>query len=224
MTPIVHAPTKPPSERRTNGRIPPAPPRYGGDGDGDREPGPRGLDNLRLAVLFFMGAEAMFFGALISALLVLRLGMAAWPPPLEPRLPVAVTGVNTLVLLASSLTLRTAGRARRAGDDRRHLRWLSATAALGALFLVVQGYEWIRMIGYGLSLNSGIYGTTFFALIGFHGMHVLAALIWLSATTALVARGRFGEGRSAAPVQACAMFWHFVVGVWPVLYFAVYLI
>lgn len=224
MTPIVQAPSRPPSERRTNGRIPPPPPRYGGDGDGEREPGPRrGFDNLRLAVLFFMGAEAMFFGALISALLVLRLGMAAWPPPLEPRLPVTVTGLNTLVLLASSFTLRTAGRARRVGDHRRHVRWLTATGALGALFLLVQGYEWIRMIGYGLTLSSGIYGTTFFALIGFHGMHVLAALIWLIATTALVARGRFGEGRSA-PVQACAMFWHFVVGVWPVLYFTVYLI
>ena len=82
MTPVVHAPPRPPSERRTNGRIPPAPPDFGGDGDDDREHGPRrGLDNLRLAVLFFMGAEAMFFGALISALLVLRLGMAAWPPP-----------------------------------------------------------------------------------------------------------------------------------------------
>src|SRR5437660_1615251 len=114
MTPRVHAPPRPPSERRTNGRIPPAPPDFGGDGDDDREHGlRRGLDNLRLAVLFFMGAEAMFFGALISALLVLRLGMAAWPPPLEPRLPIAVTGLNTLVLLASSVTLVTAGRASR---------------------------------------------------------------------------------------------------------------
>src|SRR5205809_929669 len=143
MTPALQAPPRPPAERRTNGRLPPAPPDFGDDGDGEGEHGPRrGLDNLRLAVLFFMGAEAMFFGALISALLVLRLGMAAWPPPPEPRLPIAVTGPNTPVLLV---------------------------------------------------------------------------------TTALVARGRFGEGRSA-PVQACAMFWHFVVGVWPVLYFTVYLI
>ena len=224
MSPTLQAPPRPPSERRTNGRIPPAPPDYGDGGDDERDPGPRrGLDNLRLAVLFIMGAEAMFFGALISALLVLRLGMAAWPPPLEPRLPIAVTGVNTLVLLASSVTLVTAGRARRRREHARHVRWLRATAALGMLFLVVQGYEWIRLIGYGLSLASGIYGTTFFALIGFHGLHVLAALVWLLVTTALVAHGRLREGRSA-PVQACAMFWHFVVGVWPVLYFTVYLI
>src|SRR5439155_155700 len=120
MTPALQAPPRPPAERRTNGRLPPAPPDFGDDGDGEGEHGPRrGLDNLRLAVLFFMGAEAMFFGALISALLVLRLGMAAWPPPLEPRLPIAITGLNTLVLLASSVTLVTAGRARRRGGPSR---------------------------------------------------------------------------------------------------------
>ena len=81
----------------------------------------------------------------------------------------------------------------------------------------------VSLIGDGLGLASGIYGTTFFALIGFHGLHVFAALTWLVATTALVARGRFTEGR-IAPLQACAMFWHFVVGVWPVLYVTVYLI
>src|SRR2546423_11634180 len=137
MTPVVHAPPRPPSERRTNGRIPPAPPDFGGDGDDDREHGPRrGLDNLRLAVLFVMGAEAMFFGALISALLVLRLGMAAWPPPLEPRLPIPITGLNTPVLLASSVTLVAAGRARRRRDHAGHGRWLRATPALGPLFLL----------------------------------------------------------------------------------------
>src|SRR5256884_235872 len=143
MTPVVHAPPRPPSERRTNGRIPPAPPDFGGDGDDDREHGPRrGLDNLRLAVLFFMGAEAMFFGALISALLVLRLGMAAWPPPLEPRLPIAVTGLNTLVLLASSVTLVTAGPARRPGGPPRHPRRALGAAALRARFLAPRGAEW----------------------------------------------------------------------------------
>src|SRR5438034_7956441 len=133
MTPALQAPPRPPAERRTNGRLPPAPPDFGDDGDGEGEHGPRrGLDNLRLAILVFMGAEAMFFGALVSALLVLRLGMAVWPPPLEPRLPIAVTGLNTLVLLASSLTLVAAGRARHRDDRPRLVRLLAATAGLGA--------------------------------------------------------------------------------------------
>jgi heme/copper-type cytochrome/quinol oxidase subunit 3 len=224
MAPSLDAPPRPPTERRTNGRLPPAPPRFGDDGEGERDPERRrGLDNLRLAILVFMGAEAMFFGALVSALLVLRLGMAVWPPPLEPRLPIAVTGLNTLVLLASSVTLVAAGRARHRGDRPRLVRLLAATAGLGAVFLVVQGYEWVRLIRFGLTLSSGVYGSTFYSLIGTHGLHVLAALVWLGVTTALVARGRFGEGRWA-PLQACTMFWHFVVGLWPVLYVAVYLL
>src|SRR2546426_6689184 len=176
MTPALQAPPRPPAERRTNGRLPPAPPDFGDDGDGEGEHGPRrGLDNLGLAVLFFMGAEAMFFGALISALLVLRLGMAAWPPPLEPRLPIAVTGLNTLVLLASSVTLVTAGRAPRRGEPPPHVRWLWGTAAPRALFLAVPGDEWVRLIGFGPTLASGGFGPTVFALIRLPGPHVLAA-------------------------------------------------
>jgi heme/copper-type cytochrome/quinol oxidase subunit 3 len=224
VTPTLETRPRPPAERRINGRVPPPPPPFGGDGDGERAHGPRrGLDNLRLAILFFMGAEVMFFGALISGLLVVRLGTAVWPPPLEPRLPVAVTGLNTLVLLASSATLVLAGRALRRGDHARLLRGLTATAALGVLFLAIQGYEWVRLIGFGLTLGSGIYGSTFYVLIGTHGVHVLGALVWLLVMTALVARGRF-VGERPAVVQACAMYWHFVVGVWPVLYVTVYLV
>src|SRR5256712_5278061 len=150
MTPALQAPPRPPAERRTNCRLPPAPPDFGDDGDGEGEHGPRrGLDNLRLAVLFFMGAEAMFFGALISALLVLRLGMAAWPPPLEPRLPIAVTGLNTLVLLASSVTLVTAGRAPRRGGPPRPGRRLGGTAAPGAPFPARAGDGGGPAVGFG---------------------------------------------------------------------------
>lgn len=216
---------RPPLPRRTNGHLPPPPPPTGGGDGPDREPAGRrpGLDNLRLAILFFIGAEAMFFAALISALFVLRLGMPVWPPPLQPRLPVGVTGVNTGVLLASSAALIGAGRALRAGDRRRLVRRLAITAALGALFLVVQGYEWMRLLDFGLTVASGTYGSTFYTLIGTHALHVLGALVWLSVTLLLAARGRFADG-SAAGLRACAMYWHFVVGLWPILYVAVYLL
>ncbi|OGL04260.1 MAG: hypothetical protein A3E31_03795 [Candidatus Rokubacteria bacterium RIFCSPHIGHO2_12_FULL_73_22] len=203
-------------------RIPP-PPDGGGDG-GDREPGPRRpvLDNVRLAMIFLISGEVMFFGGLISAFLVLRLSAAVWPPPLQPRLPVAVTGLNTLVLLASSATMLAAGRALRRRDGAAMVRRLLATAGLGALFVLVQGYEWTRLIGFGLTLASGAYGSTFYTLIGAHAIHVLGALVWLAVVVALAARGRFLDGR-AGPCRACAMYWHFVVALWPVLYVAVYL-
>ena len=222
---ILQAPPQPPVLRRTNGRVPPPPPRTGGGGDPDREPPTprRPLDNLRLAIVFFIGAETMFFAALISALFVLRLGMAVWPPPLQPRLPVGITGLNTLVLLASSVVMIAAGRAL-ARDDRRGLvRRLGLAALLGAVFLVVQGYEWARLVSFGLTMSSSTYGTTFYTLIGTHAVHVLGALIWLCVTALLAAGGRFSRERGSA-VRACAMYWHFVVGLWPFLYVAVYLL
>jgi heme/copper-type cytochrome/quinol oxidase subunit 3 len=223
VTPALQAP--PTIARKTNGRVPPAPPQrgWGGDDDRDGTPPRRGLDNLRLALLFFMGAEAMFFGALVSALFVLRVGMAVWPPPLEPRLPVAVTAVNTVVLLGSSVSMVAALRALRRGERPRFVAMLATTAGLGAAFLLVQGYEWIRLISFGLTLVSGVYGATFYTLIGLHGLHVAGALVWLLATTLLAARGRFPELPSS-PLQACAMYWHFVVGLWPGLFVAVYLL
>jgi heme/copper-type cytochrome/quinol oxidase subunit 3 len=71
-------------------------------------------------------------------------------------------------------------------------------------------------------MSSGIYGTTFYTLIGTHAAHVLGALVWLAITLALVARGRFRQG-AAGPLRACAIYWHFVVALWPILYVAVYL-
>ena len=218
-------PKRGPVTHRPNGPVlPPPPPTGGGDGP-EREPSPRRpvLDNLRLAVLFLIGGESMFFAALISGLFVLRLGQPLWPPPFQPRLPVGVTGVNTLVLLASSVTMVCALRALARGEEVVLVKRLVLTAGLGALFLLVQGYEWARLIGYGLTVSAGAYGATFYTLIGAHALHVFGALVWLSVTLVLAARGRFRHGQTA-PVKACAMFWHFVVGLWPILYVAVYLL
>ena len=219
----VETPVRPPVVRRANGHAPPPLPPTGGDGDGDRDPARRPLDNLKVAMLFFIGAETMFFAALISALFVLRLGMAAWPPPLQPRLPVGVTSLNTLVLLTSSVTMVRAGRALSRRDQRAFVVGLAAAAALGAVFLIVQGYEWIQLVRFGLTMSSSTYGTTFYTLIGTHALHVAGALTWLGVTLALARRGRFSPERGAA-VRACAMYWHFVVGLWPVLFVTVYLL
>jgi heme/copper-type cytochrome/quinol oxidase subunit 3 len=169
-----------------------------------------------------LATETMLFGGMVGAFLVLRLTAAEWPPAAQPRLPVAVTAVNTLVLLLSSYTLSRALRAVRR-DDRRHLvAWLARTALLGALFLTVQGAEWIRLVGFGLTASSGVYGGSFYTLIGAHGVHVLAALVWLTVVTLAAARGRY-VARDHVGVAVCAMYWHFVVALWPILYVVVYL-
>ena len=223
MSPLVLEAPPRPVLRRTNGPIPPPPPPTGGD-DGDEGGwGPRRLDNVRVAMIFLIAGEVMFFAGLVSGFFVLRMAAPMWPPPLQPRLPLLVTGFNTLVLLTSSLAMVGATRAMRAGDGQRLVRGLAAAAAFGALFLGIQGYEWLRLIEYGLTVSSGAYGGTFYTLIGAHAAHVVGALVWLGVALTLAARGRFLDGRTAV-LRACAIYWHFVVALWPVLYVSVYLV
>ena len=179
-------------------------------------------NNAWFAVLMFLGAEAMFFAGLMGAYIVFRASAAVWPPPFQPRLPVGVTGVNTIFLLASAVTIRVALRSARAGDTVMLVRWLGLTALLGTIFLAVQGYEWIELIQFGLTVSSSVYGGLFYTLIGCHGLHVFGALIWLLVVCALARRGYYSKGRYAG-LQTCAMYWTFVVALWPALYGLVYL-
>lgn len=181
-----------------------------------------GLSPVVVATIFMIAGEVMLFAGLVFGFWVLRLGAPVWPPPLQPRLPVAITGVNTLVLLGSAVAMVVALDAAARGDRRRLVRWLGVTAGLGALFLGVQGYEWVRLVRYGLTASSGLYGATFYTLVGAHAAHVVVALGWIAALLALAAGGRWSPDRGA-PLRACAAYWSFVVSLWPVLYVSVYL-
>jgi len=180
------------------------------------------VSNARLGLLMFLGAETMFFAGLIGAFVVFRLGSTTWPPPFQPRLPVAVTGINTVILLLSGITMRLALRAIRANRLSGLMRYLLMTLFLGGLFLAIQGYEWARLVHFGLTMSSGVYGATFYTLIGCHGLHVLGAVLWLMIVGMLARRGRFTPQRHTG-VELCGMYWTFVVALWPVLYGLVYL-
>jgi heme/copper-type cytochrome/quinol oxidase subunit 3 len=205
-------------------RVPPAPPERWDGGrwpsDPVREPV---VGNARLGMLVFLAFESMFFAGLLGAFMVFRLSRPEWPPPGEPFLPIGWTWFNTVILLCSSYTMRRAGRAVRRDDRIGLRRWLALTALYGVTFLAIQGSEWARLVRRGLTLSSGIYGSTFYALIGCHGVHVLGAVLWLLVVLALAWRGRFTAQRHVG-VQTVAMYWHYVVGLWPVLFVAVYLL
>lgn len=178
--------------------------------------------NAWVAILMFLGAEAMFFAGLIGAYIVFRVSSAIWPPPFQPRLPVGVTTVNTLILIASAVTMRWSLRAVRVNDQKKLIRYLAYTAVLGGIFLVIQGFEWLRLIHFGLTLSSSVYGGLFYTLIGFHGLHVAGALIWLLVVFVQAKQKRFSKERHVG-LQICGMYWTFVVALWPLLYGLVYL-
>ena len=181
------------------------------------------ISNARLGLFILLGAEAMFFAGLIGSFLVFRLGSEVWPPVSQPRLPLGVTGINTIVLLLSGWAAHIALNAIRKGKSTSLLGWLGSTAVLGFLFLCVQGYEWVRLVHFGLTISSGIYGSTFYTLIGFHGLHVLIAVIWLLVVLERARCGHFTAGHYVG-VEIFTLYWTFVVGLWPLLYILVYLI
>lgn len=217
-------------EEKLGGSIPPAPP--GGpprDDEGSQpdssprgEPGKRPVGNAFIGLAMFLGAEAMFFAGLIAAFLFFRYGSLVWPPPFQPRLPLGVTWANTGVLLLSALTMLLAWMAWKKRDRKRLIRHLIITSVLGGVFLAVQGSEWARLIHFGLTISSGVYGATFYTLIGFHGLHVIGAVIWLVSVSVMLRRAPFAP-RFRIRLELCAIYWYFVVGLWPVLFGLVYL-
>jgi heme/copper-type cytochrome/quinol oxidase subunit 3 len=175
-----------------------------------------------LAVLMLIASEMMLFSGLIGSFLIFRLSAPFWPPPALPRLPLAITWVNTGVLMTSAITMFLAARAVHQNRQRLLRRWLIITLALGTLFLAIQGSEWVRLVAHGLTLSSGSYGATFYLLIGCHGLHVTAAVIWLGAIVSVAMRGRY-NARNAGGVDRIAAYWYFVCAIWPVLFVLVYL-
>jgi cytochrome c oxidase subunit 3 len=129
---------------------------------------------------------------------------------------------NTLLLLTSGVTITIAHHALRAGQRGSLLFWLGATILLGLVFLVIQMYEYYYAYSaLGLTLGSGIYGSTFFMLTGFHGLHVFLGMLMLTVIWFRCAKGHFTKENHFG-FEAVAWYWHFVDVVWLGLFLFVY--
>jgi heme/copper-type cytochrome/quinol oxidase subunit 3 len=177
------------------------------------------LPNGVLGMLIFVATEIMFFSGLISAFVIGKSNaIGGWPPPGQPRLPIEETALNTAALLASGVVLYFANRAFKKGAPNTK-RLLGVSIALGGFFVLFQGAEWVALIGQGLTLTSGQLGGFFYLLVGAHALHVVAGFIILLYTYRRLSHDEL-DRFTFWPAQ---IFWYFVVGVWPVLYWQVYL-
>ena len=207
----------------------------------------------RQGMMWFITSEVMFFAAFFGALFFIRtltlpwLGGAsnnamthavlwpefvpAWPLLLTPDGettgtigPWGLPLLNTIILLVSSVTVTIAHHGVVDGN-RKSLIWgLAATVALGCTFLYFQVVEYIHLYqDVGLTLGSGIYGSTFFMLTGFHGLHVTIGTIMLAVMLARSIKGHFTPDNHFA-FEATAWYWHFVDVVWLGLFIFVYIL
>ena len=130
--------------------------------------------------------------------------------------------INTALLLTSGVTLTIAHHALIANERTKTILWMWITVLLGAIFLVVQGYEYFHAYSaLNLKLSSGIFGSTFFMLTGFHGFHVFVGMLMLLFITLRLQKGHFTPTRHFG-FEGAAWYWHFVDVVWLGLYFLVY--
>jgi len=178
-------------------------------------------DHRMFGLATFLVADAMTFAGFFAAYLTFK---AVNPLPegaiYELELPLPI--LNTVLLLVSSATFHKAGQAIRQNLQSRCRNWLLVTAGLGLAFLVSQMFEYFTL-PFGLTDN--LYASTFFAATGFHGLHVtLGALMILIVWWQARANGGRVTAEDHFPLEAAELYWHFVDGIWVILFVILYLL
>jgi heme/copper-type cytochrome/quinol oxidase subunit 3 len=181
-----------------------------------------GLDSRKIGFWTFIGSECLLFGSLISTYLVYKGRSVVGPMP-EEILNIPVTSVSTFDLLMSSLAMVLALAAVARGDRTWARVWLGTTALLGLIFLLFQVYEFTSFVHEGLTLQTNLFGSTFFVLTGTHGAHVAVGVIWLVTLLVRSFQGKLGPEK-AMNVELAGLYWHFVDVVWIVIFTVVYLL
>jgi len=181
-----------------------------------------GLSNNKLAMWLFLGTECLLFGGLISTYMLYRGRQGTGPGP-NQIFDIPLTSVSSFILLMSSLTMVLAVNAAKAKDDRNTNLWLATTALLGALFVGGQVYEFTAFYQEGLGFTTSLFGSSFYALTGFHGVHVSVGIVMLMALVGIITRSKI-TGDKAEAVELVGLYWHFVDVVWVIIFTLVYLI
>jgi heme/copper-type cytochrome/quinol oxidase subunit 3 len=171
-------------------------------------------------MIFFIASEALIFANLIAAYLYLEIRQPhGWQLPSELWFPL----VNTFILLASSFPVHFAGINAVKGNMRNVKIGFLGTIVMGAIFLSGQIYEYSGLFGKHFTPQATIFGSSFFTLTGFHGAHVTVGLLFLLIVWLRTLRGDFNAKRHF-PIEAAEMYWHFVDGVWVIVFSTVYLL
>ena len=200
------------------------------------EPHPvTGVTSGKLGIWLFLASEVMLFGSLFSSYVLLRVGSPAefWPTGVEAGLSVPIGTFNTLVLIASSVTMVMSWASLKMGNPGAFKRYMGATIGLGLLFLVVKSFEYSGKFGHGIFPSTGwpeasdpsTFYAIYFTLTGLHALHVFLGILvnlWLLIWG--LALFKTEPRRFAGRVEIAGLYWHFVDLVWIFLFPVLYLL
>jgi cytochrome c oxidase subunit III len=174
-----------------------------------------------VAMLALILAETAIFGIFVVAY-IYYIGKSLTGP--YPRQVLELPIFNTVCLLSSSFTIWIAERALKRGARGAFSLWWGITVLLGAIFLVGTGLEWKKLIYHdGLTISTNLFGTTFYSLVGLHASHVIVGLTMLSIVLIFSLTGKLKQEHSRQ-LEVLSLYWHFVDGVWVVVFTVVYII
>jgi cytochrome c oxidase subunit III len=181
----------------------------------------------KLGMWIFLAGDAVGFGTLLAAYGGMRATSADWPDPYEV-LGINLTAAMTFLLICSSVTMVKALEWLGRGDRGKAKMFLFYTALGGAIFVGLQAYEWTHLIQRGLHIDgnpwgANLFGTSFYIITGFHGMHVTAGVIYLLAMVGVVGK-RPDPAASYNMVEIAGLYWHFVDLVWIMVFTFMYLL
>ena len=174
----------------------------------------------RMAMISLILTESAFFAIFVVAYLF-YIGKSLGGP--APRDVLEAPIGASIALLSSSVTIAMAVRALRGGRVRAFSAWWLATLALGLSFLVATAREWAQLIAHGVTIRTNLFGTTYYSLVGLHAAHVTIGLVLIALVAVFALRGWVAT-REAERTELLSWYWHFVDGVWVVVFITVYVI
>jgi len=196
------------------------------DGHSAHPPTSTGIDHRKMLMWAFLSSDCVFFASLIATYVIYRsraqeAGVGPYPTEV---VDIPYTSISAAVLLFSSLTMVLALAAIQRGDVRGLRIWLAATSLLGTIFLGGQYFEFSEFYQVeGLSLQTNMFGASFFTLTGLHGTHVAIGVIWLVSLLVVSLRGGVSK-KDSLNIEIAGLYWHFVDIVWIIIFTLVYLI
>ncbi|MHC9951271.1 cytochrome c oxidase subunit 3 [Corynebacterium diphtheriae] len=178
-----------------------------------------------VGTIVFLSQELMFFAGLFAMYFTSRangIGNGSWKEGAH-HLNVPYALMITIILISSSVTAQFGVFAAERGDVFGVRRWFSLTILLGAIFLVGQAYEYFHLVEHGMTIQSSVYGSSFFITTGFHAAHVLAGALAFVVVLLRLSKSKFTPAQATA-AMVVSYYWHFVDVVWIGLFITIYFI
>ena len=181
-----------------------------------------GLNNSKLGIWLFLASEVMLFGALFSTYIILRVGAPEWP---HGELNVVLGTINTIILIASSVTMVMAWASLKMNEWGKHRLYLTATFVLSAIFLVNKYFEYAAHFASGEGPWRSTFLAIYFTMTGLHGLHILGGMVVMAYFLGPGAKlHKKNPEQFTNRIEATGLYWHFVDLVWIFLFPVLYLL